>query len=76
MIKGEIARHAPKEEQPLLLHCQSGMSSGSGTDALKKLGYSNVLNLGSYARMKEMLGIRQVPSLTSRVDTARLCFSL
>ena len=57
-LEDEIARHAPKKEQPILLHCQSGMRSGSGTSTLKKLGYGNVLNLGSYGRAKEMLGSR------------------
>ena len=57
-LEDEIARHAPKKEQPILLHCQSGMRSGLGTSTLKKLGYGNVLNLGSYGRAKEMLGSR------------------
>jgi phage shock protein E len=51
----EIARHASNKEQPLLLHCQSGTRSGMGTSALKKLGYRNVLNLGSYGRADKIL---------------------
>jgi phage shock protein E len=52
----DIARHAPNKEQPLLLHCRSGTRSGMGTSALKKLGYRNVLNLGSYGRAAQILG--------------------
>jgi phage shock protein E len=55
-LGGEIARHAPDQAQPLLLHCRSGTRSGMGTSTLKKLGYRNVLNLGSYQRAAEMLG--------------------
>ena len=52
----EIARHAPKKEQPLLLHCRSGARSGTGTSALKKMGYQHVFNLGSYGRAEKILG--------------------
>jgi phage shock protein E len=52
----EIARLAPNKEQPLLLHCLSGTRSGMGTSALKKMGYQNVFNLGSYSRAEEILG--------------------
>jgi len=57
----DIARHAPKKEQPLLLHCRSGARSGMGTSALKKMGYQHVLNLGSYSRAAQILG-RSKPS--------------
>lgn len=57
----EIARHAPKKEQPLLLHCRSGARSGTGTSALKKMGYQHVFNLGSYERAEKILG-RSGPS--------------
>jgi phage shock protein E len=51
----EIARHAPNKEQPLLLHCLSGTRSGMGASALKKMGYQNVFNLGSYGRAEKIL---------------------
>jgi len=51
----EIARVAPNKEQPLLLHCLSGTRSGMGVSALKKMGYHNVLNLGSYGRAEQIL---------------------
>src|ERR1017187_7937262 len=52
----EIARVAPNKEQPLLLHCLSGTRSGAGEATLKKMGYRNVFNLGSYSRAEEVLG--------------------
>ena len=52
----EIARVAPNKEQPLLLHCLSGTRSGRGEATLKKMGYRNVFNLGSYSRAEEILG--------------------
>ena len=54
-LSEEIARHAPTKEQPLLLHCLSGTRSGMGTSALKKMGYQNVFNLGSYGRAEKIL---------------------
>jgi|ERR1035437_3599761 phage shock protein E len=51
----EIARVAPNKEQPLLLHCLSGSRSAAGEAALKKMGYRNVLNLGSYGRAEKIL---------------------
>ncbi len=51
----EIARRAPNKEQPLLLHCLSGMRSGMGKNALRRLGYQHVLNLGSYGRAARIL---------------------
>ena len=51
----DIARHAPKKEQPLLLHCRSGARSGMGERILKKMGYANVRNLGSYGRAEKVL---------------------
>ena len=54
-LREEIARRAPDKEQPLLLHCLSGGRSGMGKSALKRLGYRNVFNLGSYGRAEKIL---------------------
>ena len=51
----EIARVAPNKEQPLLLHCLSGTRSGTGEATLRKMGYRNVFNLGSYGRAEKIL---------------------
>jgi phage shock protein E len=55
----EIARHAPDKEKPLLLHCRSGGRSGMGTSTLKKMGYRNVLNLGSYGSAEKIVGAQK-----------------
>jgi phage shock protein E len=55
-LSDEIARVAPNKEQPLLLHCLSGTRSGRGEATLKKMGYRNVFNLGSYSRAEKILG--------------------
>jgi phage shock protein E len=54
-LREEIARFAPSKEQPLLLHCLSGGRSAMGTARLKKMGYRNVFNLGSYGRAEKIL---------------------
>jgi phage shock protein E len=54
-LRDEIARLAPNKEQPLLLHCLSGARSGMGAAMLKKMGYRNVFNLGSYGRAEKIL---------------------
>ena len=60
-LSDEIARVAPNKEQPLLLHCLSGTRSAAGEATLKKMGYRNVFNLGSYGRAEQILG-RSGPS--------------
>ena len=62
-LREEIARFAPSKEQPLLLHCLSGGRSGMGTAMLKKMGYRNVFNLGSYGRAAGILGSRNGSSI-------------
>jgi len=55
-LRDEIARHAPDKAQPLLLHCLSGTRSGLGKGMLRRMGYRNVFNLGSYGRAEKILG--------------------
>ena len=57
-LSDEIAKRAPDKEKPLLLHCRSGGRSGMGTSTLKKMGYRNVLNLGSYGSAEKVLGAK------------------
>ena len=63
-LGAEIARRAPNKAQPLLLHCLSGARSGMGKNALRRLGYQHVLNLGSYGRAARILQTR--PPAASR----------
>jgi phage shock protein E len=52
----EIARRAPAKEQAILLHCLSGTRSGMAKTMLKRRGYRNVFNLGSYGRAAGIVG--------------------
>ena len=54
-LRDEIARVAPNKEHPLLLHCQSGTRSGKAEALLKKMGYHNIINLGSYGQAEKIL---------------------
>lgn len=49
-IASAIPRRAPQKDQVLLLHCQSGMRSGSAQRQLRAVGYTHAYNLGSYGR--------------------------
>jgi phage shock protein E len=55
-LRDEIARSAPTKEEPLLLHCLSGVRSGTGIVMLRKMGYRSVFNLGSYGRAEKIVG--------------------
>jgi phage shock protein E len=54
-IEAHIARYAPNKETVLLLHCLSGGRSGLAVQMLKKLGYKNAFNLGSYGRAEKIV---------------------
>jgi phage shock protein E len=54
-LQDHIGRHAPDKKQAILLHCLSGGRSGIGKSILKKMGYRNAFNLGSYGRAKRIL---------------------
>ncbi len=54
-LQARIGQFVPKKEQPLLLHCASGMRSGQGKAILEKLGYTQVFNVGSYSRAAKLL---------------------
>jgi rhodanese-related sulfurtransferase len=55
-LRDDIGRHAPDRGQAILLHCLSGGRSGIGKSILKKMGYRNAFNLGSYGRAARILG--------------------
>jgi phage shock protein E len=50
-----LPREVPDKNRALLLHCLSGMRSRNGQQQLQRLGYANVLNLGSLARAKQIV---------------------
>jgi phage shock protein E len=56
---GEVSDRAstaiPDKTAPVLLHCHSGGRSLVAQRWLRRLGYENVHNLGSYSRAKSIL---------------------
>jgi len=56
----QLATVLPKQvtdkNRVLLLHCLSGTRSGMAKSKLKSLGYTNVFNLGSFARARKIVG--------------------
>jgi phage shock protein E len=55
-LQERLPREVPDKNRVLLLHCLSGMRSRNGQRQLQRLGYTNVLNLGSLARAKQIAG--------------------
>ncbi len=47
-----IQNKVPKRETPLFVHCLSGARSGQAVEMLKKMGYTNVKNIGGISRYK------------------------
>jgi len=54
-LGNEIHRFAADKQQPILLHCLSGGRSGIARTVLKKLGYSQCFNLGSFSRAQKLI---------------------
>ncbi len=54
-IESSLPRRVKDKDQVLLLHCQSGMRSGTARKKLLALGYANAFNLGSYARAAQIV---------------------
>ena len=54
-LSEEVPKKYPDKKKLLLLHCLSGGRSARGANLLKKLGYENVMNLGSYTHAQELL---------------------
>ena len=55
-LKEKLPARVKDKNQVLLLHCLSGGRSGIAQQQLKAMGYSNVFNLGSLARAKQIVG--------------------
>lgn len=54
-IRSRIESLVPDKQQVLLLHCLSGTRSGLARRILKHMGYTQVFNLGSYARAERIV---------------------
>ncbi len=51
----QAPKHFPDLQQIILLHCLSGTRSAMARSHLRRMGYTNVYNLGSFARAKRIL---------------------
>ena len=47
-VTEKIQKVEPDKSRPILCHCVSGARSGMAASRLRKLGYQEVYNLGSY----------------------------
>ena len=47
-IADEIQTMEPDKDRPILCHCVSGARSAMAVGSLRKMGYTQVFNLGSY----------------------------
>jgi phage shock protein E len=54
-IETALPGRVPDKNQVLLLHCATGIRSGVARQKLKKMGYANAFNLGSYGRAESIL---------------------
>ena len=54
-IASRIGELAPDKAAPIILYCQSGRRSGIAEENLRALGYSNLINAGSYEDLKHAL---------------------
>jgi rhodanese-related sulfurtransferase len=54
-LRESLPRRVKDKNQVLLLHCLSGGRSGIARGQARSLGYSNVFNLGSYARAEKIV---------------------
>jgi phage shock protein E len=54
-IETALPGRVPDNSQVLLLHCASGMRSGTARQKLMALGYTQVFNLGAYGRAESIL---------------------
>ncbi|MGB7549715.1 MAG: rhodanese-like domain-containing protein [Terracidiphilus sp.] len=57
-IETYLPRRVTDKSRVLLLHCQSGMRSGVAKKTMRKLGYTNTFNLGSFNRAFKIVSSR------------------
>ena len=57
-IETALPLRVKNKNQILLLHCASGMRSGMAKQKLKRLGCTNVFNLGSFGRAERILKLQ------------------
>lgn len=55
-LEAALPEFTKGKDEVLLLHCLSGTRSAMAKSKLKGLGYTNVFNLGSFARARKIVG--------------------
>jgi len=55
VIVREIRKHEPSKDRPVVVYCLSGARSSSAKKSLRKAGYTQVENGGSFRKMKKIL---------------------
>ena len=55
IISREINRVEPDQTKPIIVYCHSGMRSASAKKDLERMGYTVVINGGSFHHMKKQL---------------------
>lgn len=58
-LADRIAAAVPDKSTPVLVHCLSGTRSAMACRILKGMGYSEVVNLGTLARARRIVGAGQ-----------------
>lgn len=53
VIGGQIAAHVENRDETIIVYCRSGRRSSIAKATLEKIGYTNVLDGGSYQTLKE-----------------------
>ncbi|MDH3982380.1 MAG: rhodanese-like domain-containing protein [Kiritimatiellaceae bacterium] len=54
-ISREIYKHTKDQSKWIIVYCHSGARSGAAKKSLVSAGYTNVVNGGSFGRMKQLL---------------------
>jgi len=55
-LKDKIEQVVSDKDKTVLLHCRSGSRSFAAKRMLKRLGYTNAYNIGSFGRAKKIVG--------------------
>ncbi len=55
VIVREIGEHESSKDRPIVVYCLSGARSSSAKKSLRKAGYTQVENGGSFRKMKKIL---------------------
>ena len=60
-IQQKIGEHVHNRNEKIILYCRSGRRSGIAKKSLDAIGYSNTINAGSYAKLKQNERKKQKP---------------